>query len=202
MVFLFFFFFLPRHVACGILVPRPGIEPRPLAVRAQSPNHWTARVFPHRWCFLSNLKISFMTDECNNIIHTLYISRKHYTYFIVILKPCLRWRLLLFFNSGQFSLQKWPFYLFALSSPLVSYIPTFVSLNHAFIYFISSFLCATIWIVSDFSSNLLSHFSAISKLLFNLVIEILQTVMAFKGDYLLCGSSMWHGLWVFLSSGF
>ena len=39
-------FFLPRCTACGILVPRPGIEPGPLAVRAWSPNHWTARVFP------------------------------------------------------------------------------------------------------------------------------------------------------------
>ena len=31
----------------GILVPRPGIEPRSPAVKARSPNHWTAREFPH-----------------------------------------------------------------------------------------------------------------------------------------------------------
>ena len=31
----FFFFFLPHHVACGILVPQPGTEPGPLAVRAE-----------------------------------------------------------------------------------------------------------------------------------------------------------------------
>ena len=43
MVF-FFFFFWPR--CCGILVPQLGIEPRPSAVRVQSPNHWTAREFP------------------------------------------------------------------------------------------------------------------------------------------------------------
>ena len=30
---------------CGILVPEPGMEPEPLAVRPQSPNHWTAREF-------------------------------------------------------------------------------------------------------------------------------------------------------------
>ena len=38
----------PRHVACGcgILVPQPGIEPGPLAVRTWSPSHWTAREFP------------------------------------------------------------------------------------------------------------------------------------------------------------
>ena len=33
-------------MACGILVPSPGIEPRPSAVKAQSPNHWTARELP------------------------------------------------------------------------------------------------------------------------------------------------------------
>ena len=44
-----FFFFFPiwlHRTACGILVPRPGIEPGPSAVRVQSPNHWTAREFP------------------------------------------------------------------------------------------------------------------------------------------------------------
>ena len=35
--------FWPCRVAYGILVPRPGIEPSPPAVEAQSPNHWTAR---------------------------------------------------------------------------------------------------------------------------------------------------------------
>ena len=37
-------------MAYEILVPQPGIEPRPLAVRVLSPNHWTAREFPP-WCF-------------------------------------------------------------------------------------------------------------------------------------------------------
>ena len=34
------------HVACGILVPWPGIKPMLPAVEAQSPNHWTAKEFP------------------------------------------------------------------------------------------------------------------------------------------------------------
>ena len=34
-------------MACGILVPQPGIEPAPLALKARSPNHWTAREFRH-----------------------------------------------------------------------------------------------------------------------------------------------------------
>ena len=31
------------HVACGIFVPLPGIEPAPPAVEARSLNHWTSR---------------------------------------------------------------------------------------------------------------------------------------------------------------
>ena len=31
------------HVACGVLVPKLGIEPVYPAVKAQSPNHWTTR---------------------------------------------------------------------------------------------------------------------------------------------------------------
>ena len=29
-------------MACRILVPQPGIQPGPLAGKAQSPNHWMA----------------------------------------------------------------------------------------------------------------------------------------------------------------
>ena len=46
MLILFYFIFWLRRTACGILVPRPGIEPVPPAVEAQGPNHWTAREFP------------------------------------------------------------------------------------------------------------------------------------------------------------
>ena len=42
-IFLFFFFGLP---VCGILIPPPGVEPVPLALEGQSPNHWTTRKFP------------------------------------------------------------------------------------------------------------------------------------------------------------
>ena len=30
-------------MACGILVPQPGIKPMPPALEAQSLNHWTTR---------------------------------------------------------------------------------------------------------------------------------------------------------------
>ena len=47
MLFLSFFlsFFFFGLTACGILVPQPGTEPGPSAVKAQSPKHWTAREF-------------------------------------------------------------------------------------------------------------------------------------------------------------
>ena len=38
-----FFFSWLFPAGCGILVPQPRIKPGPMAVRAQSPNHWIAR---------------------------------------------------------------------------------------------------------------------------------------------------------------
>ena len=56
-VVVVFGFFWPCRVACGILVPRPGIELGPSAVKTQSPNHWTSREFP--WTPISDSKESF-----------------------------------------------------------------------------------------------------------------------------------------------
>ena len=42
----FFLFFWLCRLACGILAPGPGIEPAPLAVKPQSPNHWAAKECP------------------------------------------------------------------------------------------------------------------------------------------------------------
>ena len=44
----FLFIFCLYRVACEILVPRPGIELKPSAVKVQSPNHWTTRESPKR----------------------------------------------------------------------------------------------------------------------------------------------------------
>ena len=49
--FLYFFSFWLCRSVYGISVPRPGTELGPSAVRAQSPNHWTAREFPHELLF-------------------------------------------------------------------------------------------------------------------------------------------------------
>ena len=40
------FYFLSWHMACRILVPWPGIEPRSTTVKALGPNHWTPREVP------------------------------------------------------------------------------------------------------------------------------------------------------------
>ena len=48
------FFFFPHDVACGILVPRPGIELVLPAMEAQSPDHWTAR----NWSLLNGCLLS------------------------------------------------------------------------------------------------------------------------------------------------
>ena len=42
-----FFVGVGYHVACGVLVPQPGIEPGPPTVEVPSPNHWTPREFLH-----------------------------------------------------------------------------------------------------------------------------------------------------------
>ena len=39
-------FFWPHSMACGILIPQPGIKLMSPAVEARSLNHWTAREVP------------------------------------------------------------------------------------------------------------------------------------------------------------
>ena len=48
-IFCFFVLFFD-HVACGILVPQPGIEPMLPAMKVQSLNHWTTREVPLVCC--------------------------------------------------------------------------------------------------------------------------------------------------------
>ena len=75
----FFFFFWLHSMACGILVPGPGIEPMPPAIEEQSPNHWAIREVPqsliwelrsqkpHRWPkFFFPLKSSILLLSLNN----------------------------------------------------------------------------------------------------------------------------------------
>ena len=41
-------------MACGYSVPQSGIKPKPLAVKAPSPNHWAARESPKAYINLIN----------------------------------------------------------------------------------------------------------------------------------------------------
>ena len=49
-------FFWPHRKAGGILVPWPGIEPAPSAVKVWSPNHWTSSEFPTGISFEGKLR--------------------------------------------------------------------------------------------------------------------------------------------------
>ena len=51
-IYLIFFFFLPLHGACRILVPWPGIEYMIPVVEVQNLNHWTTKEVPSQWLFL------------------------------------------------------------------------------------------------------------------------------------------------------
>ena len=55
-------FFWLNYGACGILVPQPGIEPRPSTVRVPTPNHWNAREFP------PHLKKQIAVDFCISVL--------------------------------------------------------------------------------------------------------------------------------------
>ena len=57
------FWFWPHCMACGILVPWPGIKPAPLALEAQSLNHWTTREVPLLKALLLYVPASTVTIE-------------------------------------------------------------------------------------------------------------------------------------------
>ena len=68
--FSYLFIFWPCHVACRILVPQPGTS----AVKAWSPNYWTARKFP----LPSYLKTSFsMSNFHRSLPKNDYVLMNH-----------------------------------------------------------------------------------------------------------------------------
>ena len=60
-----YIFFWPHYMACGIFVPRLGIECKPSGVKTKRPNHWTAREFPR------------LTPNDNDDKHWLNLSSSH-----------------------------------------------------------------------------------------------------------------------------
>ena len=85
-LFFFFFSFWLCLVACGILVPQPGIKSRVLAVKEWSPNHWTAREFPSVsvFCFLVETflgveilyQVREKADFAVSLVSGLHLKRK------------------------------------------------------------------------------------------------------------------------------
>ncbi|XP_054940556.1 nuclear factor 1 A-type isoform X11 [Physeter macrocephalus] len=91
---IFFSFLRPCHAACGILVPPPGIEPWPSSVKAQSPNHWTAREFPTRNYFRDkekNRRLPCM-GKYSALLFSIYLSCE---------RVCARCIKLIIYSSDQ-----------------------------------------------------------------------------------------------------
>ena len=72
------FLFWPCCTTCGILVPQPGTEPELLAVKAQSPNHWTAREFP-----LLQAEILYSNDNGGYYLSNAVLSTSHVFHLIL-----------------------------------------------------------------------------------------------------------------------
>ena len=68
----FSFVFWLHLTAYEILVPQPGIKPRAPAVRAPSPDHWTAKEFPDFYFLLSRFQCiregSGHKSKCNSCV--------------------------------------------------------------------------------------------------------------------------------------
>ena len=58
----------PIHAACKILLPPPGIEPVPSAVKVQSSNHWTTREFPPIFFFFFFFTVPVLVAACRIFI--------------------------------------------------------------------------------------------------------------------------------------
>ena len=71
----FIFRFWPYHMACGILVPRLGIEPVAPAVEIWSLNHWTTRKSSSPCLNAMSLAKSLLSPHVH--IHTNRHSRVH-----------------------------------------------------------------------------------------------------------------------------
>ena len=75
-VMLYYYYFWPCLMACGILVPWPGTESPPTTVEAQSPNHWITREFLvvmlYSYLCLLGLYIPHITCCCS--VTQLYLT--------------------------------------------------------------------------------------------------------------------------------
>ena len=80
-MYLFFYFWL-HHAACGILIPRPGIEPMPPAVEVRSLNHWTTREVP--WLPVFTCKPRPYSQHALSPVPALFFSPWHLAPFDIL----------------------------------------------------------------------------------------------------------------------
>ena len=90
---------LQHHVVCGISVPKAGIEPRPLTMRARSPNHWTpkecSKSFWFWWSptylflnvYLFVVWVSYLVNGCENF-HLSFLQIV-FLLFVLIFRPLI-----------------------------------------------------------------------------------------------------------------
>ena len=62
--FNFNIFFQLHHMACGLLVPQPGIRPVPLQWKSGVPNHQTSREVPNGWFLDSFTRYGSLQVSC------------------------------------------------------------------------------------------------------------------------------------------
>ena len=86
--FIFILHFLSLK-ACGILGPRMGIKPEPSAVKAWSPNHWTAWEFPVSQGFKRFLFPVFLIALLTALLNFLIIICI-YSYMPIIHNKCMQ----------------------------------------------------------------------------------------------------------------
>ena len=87
LIFIMIIFgFTTWHV--GILVPWPGIEPMPPAVKAQHPHHWTAREFPKSFHFKMILDLQkvgkIMRNSCVPLVQCLLMLSFYISVIIIV----------------------------------------------------------------------------------------------------------------------
>ena len=77
------------HMSCGIPVPWLVIELRPLAVRVQSPNHWTATLlsFKEHWYYLPQWLYQFSFHQRCSRISFSSQPHQHLFFVVFLMKP-------------------------------------------------------------------------------------------------------------------
>ena len=105
------------HVACGILVPWPWIEPGSLTVKAPSPNHWTTREFPQVLFVSGDTKIQSPTANILGLSsallrsHIYYLRKKvdlHWDIFILHVTPLCRGPTCVVLGPAERFGSRWP----------------------------------------------------------------------------------------------